>query len=121
MSPAIEAVIENHIDGMAPIVIEGDGILPSLFTCPSVRDRAIEGRVQAVFLVEPEEDELLANMVTRGRGISGRADVELRTEARAKWLYGQWLASEAYRYSLPVLEPRPWSTLVERVITASIG
>lgn len=86
-----------------------------------MRDRVVGGRVQAVFLVEPEEDKLLANMMARGRGISRRADVELRTEARMKWLYGQWLASEAHRYSLPVLEPRPWSTLVERVITASIG
>ena len=37
-------------------------------------------------------------------------------EARARWLHGQWLAREAARYNLPVMEPRPWETLVGRVI-----
>lgn len=119
MSPAIEIVVANHVDTIAPVVIEGDGILPSLFATPSVRDRAKNGLVRAVFLVEPEEDVLLANMVARGRGTAGQSEAELRTEARAKWLYGQWLAREAHRYGLPVLHSRPWSTLVERIITVT--
>lgn len=43
---------------------------------------------------------------------------ELRNEARAKWLYGQWLAREADRYDLPVLQPRPWETLNQRLLFA---
>jgi Inorganic H+ pyrophosphatase len=38
---------------------------------------------------------------------------------RARWLSGQWLAEEAQRYGLPVLQPRPWDTLVERVLAAT--
>ncbi len=34
MAPAIEVVIANHVDTLAPVVIEGDGILPSLFARP---------------------------------------------------------------------------------------
>ena len=48
-----------------------------------------------------------------------RSQAEQHTEARTKWLYGQWLISEAHYYNLPVLEPRPWTTLVERIIAAS--
>lgn len=119
MSPSLEVIIENHVDTVAPVVIEGDSILPSLFARASVRDRASSGHIHAVFLVEPEEDTMLANMIARDRGITGQTALELRTEARAKWLYGQWLASEAYRHNLPILEPHPWSTLVERVIIAT--
>jgi hypothetical protein len=77
--------------------------------------------VQAVFLVETDEVVVFANIVARGRGMGGRREAELRIEARAKWLYGQWLADEAHRYGLPVLEPRPWSpwsTLIERILAA---
>ena len=116
LSPALEVIIENHVDTVAPVVIEGDAILPSLLSRPTVRDRVSDGHVQAVFLVETEEEVVFANIVARGRGMGGRREAELRTEARAKWLYGQWLADEAHRYGLPVLEPRPWSTLVERIL-----
>lgn len=119
MTPAIEIVIANHVDTLAPLIIEGDAILPSLFARPIVQECAQAGHVQAVFLVEPEEDVLLANMLARGRGVSAQSEVELRTEVRAKWLYGRWLIEEARRYNLPILEPRPWATLVERITTVS--
>ncbi len=116
MIPALEVVIENHIDTAAPVIIEGDGILPSLFARPSVRDRAANGNVRAVFLVEPDEDAIFANMLMRNRGIAARTEAALRTEARAKCLFGRWLADEALRFELPVLEPRPWLTLLDRVM-----
>lgn len=119
LSPALEVIIENHVDTGAPVVIEGDAILPSLWSRPSVRDRVSKGHVQAVFLVETGEEVVFANLVARGRGMGARPETELRTEARAKWLYGQWLADEAHQYGLPVLDPRPWSTLVERILAAS--
>jgi 2-phosphoglycerate kinase len=119
LSPALEVIIENHVDTVAPVVIERDAILPSLLSRPSVRDRVSQGHVRAVFLVETQEEVLFANIVARGRGMDGRPETELRTEAQAKWFYGHWLADETQRYSLPVLEPRPWSTLVERIVAIS--
>lgn len=113
---SIEVVVENHVDTTAPAVIEGDAILPSLFALPSLQNRRVAGKVRAVFLVEPEEESIFANIVGRGRGTQYQSGVALRTEARAKWLYGQWLAKEANHYSLPVLAPRPWSTLLERLL-----
>jgi 2-phosphoglycerate kinase len=119
LSPAIEVVIENHVDQVTPIVIEGDGILPSLLTRPPVRSRATGGRVRAVFVVEPEEDAVYATITARGHDTAGRTEEELRTRSRGYWLYGRWLAGEARRHGLPVLEPRPWATLAERIIAAS--
>ena len=116
MSAPLEAVVENHVDQSAPIVIEGDGILPSLLSRPPVLERA--AAIRAAFLVEPDESAVLANMLARGRHIAGMTQKELRNEARAKWMFGQWLAAEASRYNLPVVEPRPWETLTERLIDA---
>ncbi len=116
MSPAIEVVVTNHCDNAGAAIVEGDGILPTLFARPLMQQYMLNEQVKAVFLVEPDEEMLFANMVARGRGIAERAESQLRTEARAKWLYGQWLIEEAHRYNLPVLEPRPWETLVERII-----
>jgi 2-phosphoglycerate kinase len=117
MSPAIEVVVENHIDQAAPAIIEGDGILPSLLVRPSIRARA--GQVRAIFVIEPDEDAILANIVARGRGMVGWSESDVRTDARAKWLHGQWLIIEARRYGMPILAPRPWGTLVERIMMAS--
>jgi len=47
--------------------------------------------------------------------MAGQTEAETRLEAHAKWFYGQWLADEAHHAGLPVLEPRPWSTLLERI------
>jgi len=120
MSPAIEVVIENHIDQAIPVVLEGDAILPSLLDRPPVRQRATAGRIRAVFIVEPDEVALLAHMRARGRGtVLGWSEEELRLDARAMWLYGQWLDGEAHRSGVPVLAPRPWATLIERIMAAS--
>lgn len=116
MSPAIEIVIDNHVATDAPIVIEGDGILPSLFARQIVQKHMQSGHVRGVFLLESDEKVLYANMLARGRGVEAMPESELRTEARAKWLYGQWLAEQANRFGIPALEARPWTTLLDRVL-----
>jgi 2-phosphoglycerate kinase len=119
MSAPLEVVIEHHVDTATPLIVEGDGILPSLLFRPSVRERAAKGAVRAVFLVEPDEPAILRNMLDHGRGTATQAREESRTEARAKWLFGQWLAEKAMGYGLPVIEPRPWETLAARISTHS--
>jgi len=116
MSPAIEIVIDNHVATDAPIVNEGDGILPSLFARPIVQKHVQSGHVRGIFLFEPDEKVLYANMLARGRGAEAMPEAELRTEARAKWLYGQWLVEQASRFGIPAPEARPWATLLDRVL-----
>ena len=114
MSPALEVVVENHVDQSAPCIVEGADLLPSLLSRPPVRER--RAAVRAVFLVEPDEFAILEAVVERGREFAGRAEAELAEAARARWLFGQWLAREAARYGLPVVEPRAWDTLAERIL-----
>ena len=116
LSAPIEAVVENHVDTSARIVMEGEGILPSIYSRPSVAERAAAGAIRTVFLVEAVDAEVFKNLVARGRAVADRSHGELNSEARAKWLYGQWLAVEAARYNLPVIEPRPRDSLVERIV-----
>lgn len=116
VAPAIEVVIENHVDQRIPVVIEGDGILPSLFERDSVRARATNGRVRAVYLTEPDADALYANLVARGA--DGWRD-DLRWYARRSVAYGEWLRAEAERRGLPTVPARPWETLIDRILAAS--
>lgn len=51
LSAALEAIIENHVDQSAPIVIEGDGILPSLLSRTPMVERA--EAIRTVFSLSP--------------------------------------------------------------------
>ena len=114
MSPALEVIVENHVDQAAPCVIEGADLLPSLLSRQPVLER--REAVRAVFLVEPDESAILESIVERGREFAGRAEGELAETVRARWQFGQWLAREAARCGLPVVAPRPWDTLAERIL-----
>ncbi|MCY4113576.1 MAG: hypothetical protein OXG33_06520 [Chloroflexi bacterium] len=120
MSAALEAIVENHVDQQVPIVIEGDGILPSLLARPPMLERA--AWIRAAFIVEPDESSLRIALASHhGTRAVGRGQDELQAEAKAKWMFGQWLAAEASRQGLAVVEPRPWDTLPERLIEAVVG
>jgi len=41
---------------------------------------------------------------------------ELQAMAHVRWLHGCWLAEEARRYQLPVVQSRPWETLAQRIV-----
>ena len=108
MAPALEAVIANHIESRAPIVLEGDFILPMLAAVPS-----FAGLVRAVFLYEESEEQLRQNFLQREpeQGIQEK-------RARVSWLYGQWLKQEAERVRAIALPARPRDDLFERVLRA---
>jgi len=71
--------------------------------------------VRSIFIIEPEEDVILANMRARGRGFDQLAPDEQRTQAHASWLYGQWLQREAEARGLAVILARPLETLGARM------
>jgi 2-phosphoglycerate kinase len=121
LGPALEVVIENHIDQRLPLVLEGDAVLPALLDRPPVRSRATGGRIRAVFVVEPDEAALAASTRERGREATFMTGDEIAAVVRARWLYGRWLAGQASRAGLPVLAPRPWATLVDRIAAAAAG
>ncbi|HEY8293486.1 MAG TPA: hypothetical protein VIG44_13405 [Thermomicrobiales bacterium] len=116
ISDALRIVVESHIATAVPIVIEGDGILPGF--AAKIASEYDEGQVRSVFIVENDEDALLANMLKRGRGIDPNAAAEQQTETRGKALFSAWIQREAERYGLPTMTPLPWETLSGRLLSA---
>lgn len=115
MIKPLSAIVNHHIfvRDVGPVIIEGDGILP-LENNPIFRQRD----VSAVFIVEQDEVQLLRNLHARGRGFDEGGELEQKSFARASWLYGQWIAREAGKLGLPVIQARPQETLLDRLLSA---
>ena len=117
--------IAHHVfvESAGPVIIEGDGILPALaarrdFSNMHFTPAPVTNEVRAVFLVESDEEVAMQNMRLRGPGFGHFSLKERETFVQASWLYGQWLRRQADRYELPIVESRPWETLIERVLQA---
>jgi len=113
METGLEGVIANHLESSTPVVLEGDFIHPVLATQASFSGQVNGGRVRAVFLHEPDEQQLVANYLSR----EPESGPQVK-RAHVSWLHGEWLRQEAERYGLPVVSARPWETVLERVIAA---
>lgn len=113
MAPGLDAVIGNRLEAQLPVVLEGDFIEPALAAQASFSGHRNDRRVRAVFLYEPEEQQLLNNYMLREpeRG-------QQTKRAQVSWLHGQRLKQEAERLGLPVVAARPWDTVLERTIAA---
>ncbi len=121
MAPAIEIVVSNHLDNAGPIIIEGDGILPSVVERAEVQRGLAAGRLRALFLHEDDEAQLFRNYRGRIRGPSARPDEELVPEARAKVLFSAWVVAEARARQLPVIRSRPFDDLAQRILDSASG
>ena len=110
MAPALEAVIANHIESRAPVVLEGDYIPPMLAT--SFSESSIQSQVRVLFLYEESEEQFRYNFLQREpeNGLQEK-------RAQVSWLYGQWLRREAERVGALTVPARPWSDLFERILT----
>jgi 2-phosphoglycerate kinase len=111
MSAAMELVIGNHLASNAPVVLEGDFLLPSLAVRPAYDSIPADGRVRAVFLYEEDEQQILRNY-------RAREGTDQPHRARVSWYHSEWLRREAARLGLPTVPARPWDTVLERVIAA---
>src|SRR4051794_11113493 len=109
MSGAMELVIGNHLASSAPVVLEGDFLLPSLAVRPAYDGVAADGQVRAVFLYEEDEQQILRNY-------RAREGTDQPHRARVSWYHSEWLRREAARLGLPAVPARPWDTVLERVI-----
>lgn len=116
MLKPLNAIISHHVfvPDVGKIIIEGDGILPI------ISSQFLEPQdVCTVFIVEKDEKQLLHNLQSRGRGFNDWNKIEQEGFAHASWLYGQWLAHEAGRSELPVIDAQPQQTILERLLSAA--
>lgn len=104
LQPAVRAVVATHLDYGPPVILEGDYLLPGI-----IDDSRFGTSVRAVFIHEPERDQIAANLATRepSRPSQGRAHVN--------WLYGEHLRAEAAVRGIPILVARPWTTQLDRI------
>jgi 2-phosphoglycerate kinase len=111
MMPALEAVIENHLEEGTPIVLEGDFIHPALGARDSFGEHPNRGRVRGVFLYESDEDQVVRNFLEREPATGPQ-----RTRARVSVLRAEWLRGACEELGIPALPARPWDTLLDRVL-----
>src|SRR5258706_13235105 len=114
MTPALEAVIANHLKTHKRLILDGDLILPSLARQTVFGALHNSGQVRSVFLYEDDESQLIENFARREPGSTQTK------RARVSLLYGEWLKLEAERTGITLLPARPWDTVFERIV-GSIG
>jgi 2-phosphoglycerate kinase len=107
--PVMQAVIADHLETRTPVVYEGDFLLPEMATMTNSRDDSNDGRVRALFVTEPDEATIAANYIER----EGAAQPE---RAHTSWLFDAFLRSECYRHGVPIVDARPWDTVVDRAL-----
>jgi adenylate kinase len=105
VSHALEIVIAFHLATRAPLILEGDTVLPALARCRYLPGLPPGWGVRAIFLVEPDCSRILEACRRRGRDGQILSEAEQLRDARRHWLYGQWLCAEAERCGTPVLVP----------------
>lgn len=110
LAPALRAVVDAHLDNGPPVIMEGDYLLPALLHDEPVN----RPEVRAVFLYEPDEEQLVRNLTAREPDSPPQL-----MRARVSWLFGQWLRTEADAQGVPALPVRPWDTLPDRILAAA--
>lgn len=111
LTPALKAVVANHIEERTPIVLEGDYLLPELLTQKANGSAWDVSCVRAIFLYEPDEAQIVKNFLAREPD-----EGEQTGRAHISWLFGEWLKKECERCGVIALPARPWESLLERVI-----
>ncbi len=112
-TPALEAFIDREMKEGHRMLLEGAWITPEL----AARRCKHSKEARAVFIHEPEEEEILASMVARQKR-DHPSERQLRLAAMA-WRYGNWIRDGAELHGLPVVEARPRETLIDRIIHAA--
>jgi hypothetical protein len=123
LASALGVIVAHHlvVEGAGPLIIEGDGIAPSLVgeqspVLPHIPDSGLLGDVRTLLMDEPDEGLIFANMLSRGRGFERMPPEEQRANAHAAWRYGGWLREEAEKHHALVIPASPWETLFERAL-----
>jgi 2-phosphoglycerate kinase len=109
--PALDAVVANHLETDTPVIIEGDYLLPGFAASDHFGGAPADGQVASLFLHEPDEAQLVANFSCREPDEGAQ-----KGRARVSAQFGEWLAAEAPRYGVPIVRPRPWSSLQRRAL-----
>ena len=104
MIPVLKELVNRHIEDRLPIIIEGDFINPEFtisFDHPEVK---------SIFVNETDINQIIQNYASREGG-----DLQ-QYRAEISIAYGKWIADTCNRNGIPLIESRPWDTVLTRVI-----
>ncbi len=118
MAPAVRVVIDSHLATGAPMVIEGDGVLPSLADDPVLRPWIESGALRFCCLAAGTQAELAESMVARGRGDHLEDHSRVWRQSAANLAFGDWLVDQSRRHGIPIVAARPFASLTDRILQA---
>jgi len=101
--PVIEAVIADHLETGIRVVYEGDYFTPELIA------RIGDQRVQGLFVSEPDEAQIRANLTGR----EGEVEPERIRTCR---VLDERFRAECALVGVPVVDARPWADVLERAL-----
>lgn len=107
--PGVKGIIDNHLEGNVPVIIEGD------FLNPDFTVYGNNPQVKALFIIESDKNQILQNYLDR----EGGEPQHFRAGVSSK--HGQWLKETCESLGIRVVESRPWDTLLSRVINELDG
>jgi 2-phosphoglycerate kinase len=108
LAPGFRAVIADHIEYAAPVVLEGDYLTPDLVA-------GLDG-ARAVVISEPDGDRIVANLLAREPHAG-----EQRFRALVSVGYEACLVASAQLAGVPVVRARPFHDALTRVELALRG
>jgi len=104
MIPVLKELVNRHIEDKLPVIIEGDFIYPefvNFFDTPEVK---------SIFINETDVTQIEENYLSR----EGGQIQHYRSEISIA--YGKWIADTCNRNGIRIIEPRPWDTLLTRIL-----
>ncbi len=108
---ALPEALAFELEVQPVVVADGAWVLPRW--AAALRLPGTE--ITTVFLHEPDPVELRTALVSRRVGPTNPWH---ETSNAVLWAYGAWLAGQAAAVGLPVVAPRPYATLVDRLFVA---
>ena len=104
LTPGVRAVIDDHLESAAPVILEGDYLSPAL-VAPD------DDRVRAVFIHEADESAIRANLLAREPDAGPQPE---RAEVSRR--FGDSLRGQAVARGIATVDARPWPSLIDRVL-----
>jgi 2-phosphoglycerate kinase len=121
MCSAIEPLLVHHLQIKRPVVLEGAWLLPSFAQQGTYAGEDLGESVRSLFLVEDSREEIGQRIRGRhggGSWFAAQSQLAQHNGIETQWLYGQRIKQSAEALCLPVLESRPFETLLERALSA---
>ncbi len=111
--PAVRAVVEQHVEDGSPVVLEGDYLVPEVMDPHPAWKAGTLPRVRAVFLDEPDTDQVARNLYRREPDEGDQTG-----RARVTQVFGRWLRAECVGRPAVSIEVRPLATVAARILSA---